>query len=103
MEKDEALKWSLQLLESQPDLLDSSFEENRKQLILVVDQLIQNDFNKLINILYRIDVDEQKLKAALFENPLPPAETITDMMIERQLQKVKFRKMYKDRNNDHEI
>lgn len=103
MEKDEALKWSLQLLESQPDLLDSSFEKNRKQLILAVDQLIQNDFNKLITILYRIDVDEQKLKAALFENPLPPAETIADMMIERQLQKIKFRKMYKDRNNDHEI
>nr|WP_298000830.1 hypothetical protein [uncultured Flavobacterium sp.] len=103
MEENDALKWSLQLLESPIDSLDASFEENRKQLIFAVSQLIENDFNKLINILYRIDVDEQKLKTALFNNPLPPAETITDLMIERQLQKIKFRKMYQDQNNNQEI
>ncbi len=103
MEENEALKWSLQLLENQPYLSDFSFEENRKQLIFAIDQLIQNDFSKLINILYRIDIDEQKLKTALFENPLPPSETIADLMIERQLQKIKFRKIYQDRNSNHEI
>ena len=103
MEENEALKWSLQLLEYQPDSLNSSFEENRKQLIFVVNQLIQNDFNKLITILYRIDIDEQKLKTALFENPAPPAETIANLIIERQLQKIKFRKLYQQRKNNQEI
>ncbi|HUH25416.1 MAG TPA: hypothetical protein VLY87_02220 [Flavobacterium sp.] len=100
MEENEALEWSLQLLESQPDSADASFEENRNLLIRIVNQLIQSDFNKLINILYRIDVDEQKLKDALFENPLPPAETIADMIIKRQLQKVHFREQFKNKNKE---
>lgn len=100
MRKNEALEWSLQLLECQPDSADGSFEENRNLLIRVVDQLIQSDFNKLINILYRIDVDEQKLKDALFENPSPPPETIADMMIERQLQKVRFREQFKNKDKE---
>jgi len=30
----------------------------------------------------------------LFESPLPAAETIADLIIERQIQKIKFREMF---------
>lgn len=92
-----AITWSLQLLETKPEPEHSSFLEQRLLLIKAVDSLIHRDFNKLLNILYRIDVDENKLKHALFVSELPAAETIADLIIERQQQKIRFREMY--RNN----
>ena len=66
-----------------------------------IDQLINTDFQKLVLILYRMDVSEIKLKQLLNENPgTDAALIITDLMIERQEQKMisrqKFRK--KDEN-----
>lgn len=92
-----AIAWSLQLLETKPETEHSSFSDQRLLLIKAIDTLIHQDFNKLLNILYRIDVDENKLKYALYESVLPAAETIADLIIERQQQKIRFREMY--RNN----
>ncbi len=92
-----AITWSLQLLETEPGTDHTSFQEQRLLLIKAVDTLIHHDFNKLLHILYRIDVDENKLKHALFESVLPAAETIADLIIERQQQKIRFREIY--RNN----
>lgn len=92
-----AIAWSLQLLETKPETEHSSFSDQRLLLIKAIDILIHQDFNKLLNILYRIDVDENKLKYALYESVLPAAETIADLIIERQQQKIRFREMY--RNN----
>lgn len=94
MEENEAIRQSLSLLETQPDLSSPDFKENRNKLILAVNELIHRDFSKLLRILYRIDVEEHKLKTALFESPLPAAETIADLIIERQIQKIKFREMF---------
>lgn len=91
MDETVLLEQSLMLLKAEPDTSSSEFIKIRQQLIAVVYDLIQRDFNKLLNILYRIDVDEKKLKFALFESTSPAAETITDLIIERQLQKLKFR------------
>lgn len=98
MDEKDAVNWSLQLLETQIGTNDDSFEEKRMQLVKVINELIHNDFNKLLTILYRIDVDENKLKFALLESTMPAAETISDLIIQRQLQKIKFRQMYRDRN-----
>jgi len=95
MEENEAIRQSLSLLETQPDLSSPDFKENRNKLILAVNELIHRDFSKLLRILYRIDVEEHKLKTALFESPLPAAETIADLIIERQIQKIKFREMFR--------
>lgn len=97
MEELNALTWSLQLLETKPEPEPTSFGDQRLLLIKAVDDLIHHDFNKLLNILYRIDVDEHKLRHALFESVLPTAETIADLIIDRQQQKIRFREMY--RNN----
>ncbi|WP_141719808.1 hypothetical protein [Roseivirga misakiensis] len=60
----------------------------------VVEDLMARDFNQLINVLYRIDVSEEKLKEALAITNDNPASIIANMIIERQLQKVETRKKY---------
>jgi hypothetical protein len=54
--------------------------------------LIVNDFNKLIYILYRADINEQKLNKLLAENKKENAgKIIAALFIQRQIQKIKSR------------
>lgn len=54
--------------------------------------LIVNDFNKLIYILYRADINEQKLNKLLAENKKENAgKIITALFIQRHLEKIKSR------------
>ena len=71
-----------------------SYDEAFLMIMRVVEDLLTNDFNGLLNALYRIDVSEQKLKEALAEGTDNPASIITQMIIERELQKVETRKRY---------
>lgn len=59
--------------------------------------LLDNNFNLLVNTLYRIDVNEEKLND-LFgsKNRTYIPEALADLIIERQLQKIHFRKRYKE-------
>jgi len=77
------------------------FSEWRQQLMSVIDRLISTDFNRLISSLYRLDVSEAKLKYLLQQNPAADAAAIiTDLIIERQVQKIKSRRQYSQRDND---
>jgi len=77
-----------------------SLEELKEKLSRHINILIQEDFQKLISVLYRIDVNETKLKAILKENPAHDAgEIIAALIIERQLQKIKLREEYRRSNN----
>ncbi len=70
------------------------------KLTTLINNLIINDFDGLIFILYRLDVSEGKLKKLLSENKKEDAaDIIATLIIERQLQKIKSRKEYK-RDND---
>ena len=67
----------------------------RARLIEAFAYLLDNDISKMMNILYRTDVDEVKLKALLISNSeLPSAEVIADAYIARQKQKIETRKKY---------
>ena len=67
----------------------------------LINHLLNNDFEKLINILYRIDVREEKLKVLLKENADKNASSIiADLVIERQIQKIKSRQQFSQRKND---
>ncbi|WP_372473901.1 hypothetical protein AB4865_01120 [Capnocytophaga sp. ARDL2] len=73
-----------------------SFEAQFEALVEYIDDLIQRDFNKLISILYRVDVSEEKLKKALQENKhTPTCQVIATMLLERELEKRKRRTLYK--------
>lgn len=75
-----------------------SYAELHAQLSAYINQLIKNDFDKLIVYLYRIDVNEQKLKSLLQQNPNEDAgKIIATLIIERQQQKIKSRQQFSQR------
>ena len=66
-----------------------------------INELVQTDFQKLVFILYRIDVNETKLKKILKQNPGEDSgRIIADLIIERQLQKIKSRQQFSQRDNN---
>jgi hypothetical protein len=72
-----------------------SEEALRQNMVHAFTYLLDNDISRMMNILYRADVDEDKLKALLISaSELPSAEVIADAYIERQKQKVETRKKY---------
>ncbi|MEO5673287.1 MAG: hypothetical protein ABIQ74_01450 [Chitinophagales bacterium] len=69
---------------------DKLMEKIRELLINKIELLLTRDFEKLIAILYRIDVSEEKAKAALVSEK-NRAAVLADLIIERQIQKAKLR------------
>lgn len=70
-----------------------SIDELKKIVSGYINPLITNNFNKLISILYRLDINETHLVQVLHDNPGEDAGMIiADLIIERQLQKIKSRK-----------
>lgn len=75
----------------------TSLEEFRAYLTGKLKLLLEERFDTLVNILYRIDISEQKL-SELFSaknRDFIPA-SLADLIIERQLQKIRLRKLYKE-------
>ena len=71
---------------------DENEEQLRKIIVDRIRDLIHTDFQKLVNILYRMDVSETKLKRMLEENPESDAGVIiAELIIERQAQKIRLR------------
>lgn len=71
------------------------YNEWYAELAAYINNLIKNDFDKLITYLYRIDVNEQKLKTVLQQNPQEDAgNIIATLIIERQQQKIKIREQF---------
>jgi hypothetical protein len=76
----------------------SPSETFRLQLRSLINDLINKDFNALIQLLYRIDVNEKKLKTILKQHQGEDASIlITDLIIQRQLQKISTRKQFDKR------
>lgn len=59
-----------------------------------IDTLINNDFNRLIQLLYRIDVSEPNLRQILKQHPTADGSAlIARLILERLWQKIVTRKM----------
>ena len=77
-----------------------SSEKTREELIFLINELINKDFQSLIQLLYRIDVNENKIRLYLHENSdKDSASIIADLIIERQLQKIESRKKFNQKND----
>ena len=71
---------------------DEKFQAFRNLLIARIEELAEKNMDKLMWLLYRVDVSERKLHATLKETPPEKfAPVIADMIIERQIQKIKSR------------
>lgn len=80
-----------------------TYEELQIQLTVVINNLINHDFEKLIFYLYRIDVHEDRMRQLLEQHEGENAASlIADLIIERQLQKIKSRREFTQRENDIE-
>ncbi len=66
-----------------------------------INPLISHNFNKLISILYRLDINEKKLRQLLNDNHDEDAGTIiADLIIERQMQKIQARERQQKKDED---
>ena len=74
-------------------LVFSNMEKLEDWLAGEISLLIDQDFQRLMNILYRIDVSEEKTKMAFASSDM--AKTIAQLIIDRELQKVATREKYK--------
>lgn len=71
-----------------------SLEELKKQLIPIINHLLDHDLNRLLIALYR-NINEGKIKKILStESPEGMADKIADLVIKREMQKVITRKKY---------
>jgi len=89
-----------QLLNLTSQLTAVQKEEMKYHLIFYINHLLLHDFDKLVQILYRVDVSENKLKEVLQKNPgTDAAIIIADLLIQRQEEKIKTKEAFKS-NND---
>ena len=96
MENDQAL----QEISKELGLVFMGDSVNLQMLSNSINDLINNDFPKLVSVLYRMDVNETKLKQLLNENPGTDAGVIiASLMIERQEQKIRSRQAHKPDKN----
>lgn len=74
----------------------NGYAEACRVLTPLVRELLEKDFAQLVQVLYRIDVDEEKLKRTLAANPeKDAAAVIAELMVQRHLQKVHTKATHK--------
>ena len=103
----ELLKQQIQnTLQLRPDLMDEAKDEADILNLIerLVQELIDTDFEKLLLLLYRIDVNERKVKAAIdLSGPEKASLSIAKLIFEREKQKAKSREKYKSESPDWEF
>ena len=73
----------------------------KQDLAHKINELVGTQFQKLVSILYRMDVSETKLKQLLSDNPGTDAGLIiADLMIERQKEKIRSRQQFSKRDEN---
>ena len=76
-----------------------SIDELKIALARYINDLINHDFDKLLRLLYKVDVSEKILRANLRQQEKDAGVVIAEMVIDRQLQKIETRQQFKS-NND---
>jgi len=80
-------------------------EELHRMLIDYINTLLSSGLEKLISLLYRLDINENKIRESLSDNVgEDAAPLIANLIIERQEQKIKSRQQYtrRDQSIDEE-
>jgi len=76
---------------------NESLDKLRRILSDYINELIEKNFQQLINLLYRLDVSENKLKQMLNDVNEDAGLVIADLIIERQTQKIETRKQFQQK------
>jgi len=79
---------------------NSDFESLKTALTGRIKDLILNDFHRLVQAMYRLDIDEHKFHQALNSGNIDTqASTLTSLVLDREIQRLKFREQYGKQNN----
>lgn len=82
-------------------LAGTSAEEIGSQLAGKLNSMIRDDFNGLVQLLYRIDVEEPRLRYLLQQHKGEDAgRIIARLIIDRLLKKIETRRQYSAKKND---
>ncbi len=76
----------------------NAYEELHRQLIDQIAALIQNSYDKLLSVLYQVDITEREIAQA--EHDLPHynhVEIVAHQVIARELKKVLWRRYFKSK------
>ncbi|HEY5367899.1 MAG TPA: hypothetical protein VIJ75_02815 [Hanamia sp.] len=100
MESQNSLTTVERIIDVTNSIQTAPFDELRQKLILLINELINKDFHSLIQLLYRIDVSEKKIRTFLDEDTERDSATIlAALIIERQLEKAESRQRFSNKNN----
>lgn len=73
------------------------------RLIEEIRYLLENDFHKLVSILYRMDVSEGKLRGLLQQNPEQDAAVLlAGLMVERAAQRQKTKEEFRQKKSEND-
>ncbi len=98
-EEQEIQEIILQKVDDRQLSLQPSIQLFIESLAAYIHQLINHDFSKLVQLLYRMDISEKKLKQTLATSQTDAGVLIAKMMIERELQKIQSRREFKKRSD----
>lgn len=77
-------------------LVINSVDDLTKKIAEIISYLLDTNFEKLLWILYRVDVDEEKAKKLLSEH-LPEAAPmiLAELIVQRQIKKEELKQQFK--------
>lgn len=82
--------------QSEFDIENQNYAVFLTKLTQIINYLLEKDFQKLLNGLYRIDVSEQKVNEVLHHSaPNAIAKNIAQLVLDRELKKIETRIRYK--------
>lgn len=81
-----------------------SRDELHSQLQVFVAELLEHNFEKLCNMIYRHDVKEYKFHDALQSGDIvEQSARIADLVLDREMEKVRTRQAYKREKNKNKL
>jgi len=76
---------------------NTAYDELKSQIEPIISKLMNNNYERLLSVLYRIDVNEKSMSEEIYQrNDEEPSSIITDLIIERELKKVIIRNYFKN-------
>ena len=78
-----------------PEDLNFAYQELYEQLVIIIEQLLRDNPEKLSAMLYQIDLDEKKIRNTVDQGVLEH-ELLSELILEREFMKVLTRHYFKN-------
>lgn len=85
------------LKENLPQSAEDGYQKILEYLAKRIAYMLDYEFEQLMQIFYRIDLNEQKVKQAITSAD-SPSEKLANLVLEREMQKAQTRLAYKQKN-----